>query len=337
MNTARSVKYYGALIALAMGAACSGAAIGPSTSAFNYQYIGRTLSVNGRPVTAERLSPTPRSATIVPDQLPHGNKFEYLMGLSVTDIFDYPKSDKQIGQIMSAGGQGCANALYGYGKKFFWIVGGENDITEYKVLKARVKTLSESAGFASSCAMNTSGDLAVGILLANSYGPGGQVVIFKHASGEGNVITTPLKEEFSDAYDDKGNLFADGFDSGGSFELVELPNGSSTFETITTSNTVVFPGSVQWDGTYLTVFDQETNDFYQYKVSGTNATLKGTVSLTGSADCAQTWIAQGLVYCADAGNEDGEVFKYPAGGSIVAVLATTGSYDFPFGVVAAKK
>ena len=38
--------------------------------------------------------------------------------------------------------------------------------------------------------------------------------------------------------------------------LVELPKGSSTFKTITTSNGVQFPGSVQWDGTYITVFDQ---------------------------------------------------------------------------------
>ena len=44
--------------------------------------------------------------------------------------------------------------------------------------------------------------------------------------------------------------------SSGYFALVELPKGSSTFKTITTSNSVQFPGSVQWDGTYLTVFDQ---------------------------------------------------------------------------------
>jgi hypothetical protein len=92
---------------------------------------------------------------------------------------------------------------------------------------------------------------------------------------------------------------------------------------------------VQWDGTYLTVFDQIANATYQYTVSGTTATLKGTVSLSGSSDCAQTWIVQGLVYCGDAGNGDGEVFNYPAGGSPIAVF--TGNFDFPLGVVAAKK
>ena len=165
--------------------------------------------------------------------------------------------------------------------------------------------------------MDTSGDLAVGILYASSGPGGGDVVIFKNASGSGTVIPTPLDEEFFDGYDNQGNLFADGFIGArsGFATLVELPKGSTKFETITTSNTVGFPGSVQWDGTYLTVFDQDANAMYQYTVSGTTATLKGTVSFSGSSDCAQTWIVKGLVYCGDAGNGDGEVFKYPAGGS----------------------
>jgi hypothetical protein len=92
---------------------------------------------------------------------------------------------------------------------------------------------------------------------------------------------------------------------------------------------------VQWDGTYLTVFDQIQSALYQYTVSGTTATLKGTVQLTGASDCAQTWIVKGLVYCGDAGNDNGEVFKYPAGGSPIAVL--TGNFDTPLGVTAAQK
>ena len=74
---------------------------------------------------------------------------------------------------------------------------------------------------------------------------------------------------------------------------------------------------------------------YQYKVSGTTAVLKGTVQFKGSSDCAQTWLVPGLVYCGDAGNGDGEVFKYPAGGSPKATF--TGAFDVPLGVVAAKK
>jgi hypothetical protein len=338
MNTGGSVKYAGALVVLALCSACSGnSAVAPSTAALNSAYIGRTLLVNGRPVTAARPpSALPSYATIVRGKHPRKH-FEYVINYYGTyaTIFDYPKSDQQIGTINNVGGQGCTNVLYGYGEKTFWIVAAPNQITEYEVPQTPIKTLSvsySSIGSPSSCAMDTSGDLAVGIL----YGAGGgDIVIFKDASGSGTVMSTPLAREYFDGYDPQGNLFFDGFTGGSNFQLDELPAGSNKIKTITTSNTVQFPGSVQWDGTYLAVTDQETEEIYRYTVSGTTATLKGTLSLSDSSDCAQTWIVKTLVYCGDAGNNDGEVFNYPAGGSPVAVL--TGSFDFPLGVVAAKR
>ena len=50
-------------------------------------------------------------------------------------------------------------------------------------------------------------------------------MIYKNASGSGTVISTPLAREYFDGYDPDGDLFADGFTSGSSFELVELPKG----------------------------------------------------------------------------------------------------------------
>jgi hypothetical protein len=327
------VKYAGALLALAMVSACGGAsAVAPSPAGQNVRYVGKTLFLNGRPITAARLSPLPRYATFVPDRHHGHKKFEYVFNDYGTyaSIFDYPKSVQEIGQIYGDGGQGCSNALYGYGKKYFWNVGGQNQVTEYKVPDTPIKTLSFPYSFPTSCAMNTNGDVAVG-----SYF-GGQVVIYKNGSGSGTAYGTPLYEEFFDGYDNQGNLFADGFTGYRSnFGLVELPKGSTKFVKITTNNTVQFPGSVQWDGTYLTVFDQLTNETYQYTISGTSATLKNTIQYTTSSDCAQTWIVTGLLYCGDAGNNDGEVFKYPAGGSAVAVF--TGNFDFPLGVTAAQK
>jgi hypothetical protein len=335
VNTTGFMKYAGVVAALALCSACAalqqaqGDMGAPSAAAPSYRYVGKTLSVNGRLVTAARLSPVPRYTSFAADARAKGKKFEYFF----PGIFDYPKSEKQIGQINTAGGQGCTNVLYGYGKKYFWIVASQTAIDEYEVLKKPVKSLSESVGAPSSCAMDSSGDLAVGIL----DGAGaGDVVIYKNASGSGTVYTTPLAEEFFDGYDNQGNLFADGFSaSSGNFALVELPKGSSTFEAIATSNAVAFPGSVQWDGTYVTVLDQLDNAMYRYAVSGTKATLKGTVSLSDSGDCAQSWIVTGLVYCADAGNDDGEAFKYPAGGSPVATF--TSSSNLLLGVTAAER
>jgi hypothetical protein len=327
------------MVALAILSACGGGStVAPSAATLNATYVGRTLFVNGRPVTAARLSPLPTYASILPDRHAKSKTFEYVFNNYGTyaSIFDYPKSIAMIGKINGDGGQGCTNVLYGYGKKIVWNVGGPDQITEYRVPKTPIKTLSIPNSFPTSCAMDTNGDLAVGIYDGSASASGGDIVIFKNASGSGTAYTTPLDEEFFDGYDPSGNLFADGFTGNRSgFALVELPKGSSKFVTIKTSNSPEFPGSVQWDGTYLTVFDQNANAMYQYTVSGTKATLQGTVLLSGSSDCAQTWLVQSLVYCGDAGNGDGEVFKYPAGGSAIAVF--TGNFDVPLGVVAAKK
>jgi hypothetical protein len=338
MNATGLLKYAGALVALAICSACAGgSAVAPSNAPPNLQYIGRTAFVNGRPVTAARpnLSPLPRYATIVPDRHRGSRKFEYVINFygSFATIFDYPKSTDQIGSINNVGGQGCTNVLFGYGKKTFWIVAAYNQITEYHVHQTPIKTLAISDGsMPSSCAMNTNGDLAVGILFGASTG---DIVIFQNASGSGTFIKTPLAREYFDGYDDKGNLFFDGFTNASAFALVELKKGSSQPQTITTSNTVQFPGSVQWDGKYMTVFDQLANKMYQYDIKGTKALLKGTVSFQGSNDCAQTWIAKGVVYCGDAGNDNGSVFNYPAGGSPLAVFS--GNFDEPLGVVAAER
>jgi|HubBroStandDraft_4_1064222.scaffolds.fasta_scaffold00003_262 hypothetical protein len=344
MNTRGLLKCAGAVVALVIVSACGSGlrqaqgdmAVAPPAATLNTTYVGRTLFMNGRPVTAARLNPLPRYAELVPDA--RSTKHEYIFNIygSYASIFKYSKGTAMIGQINGLGGQGCTNVLYGYGKHIFWNAARTNDlILEYRVPKKLLRTLFLDYTFTSSCAMNTSGDLAVGVLLGNSYGPGGQVAIFKNATGSGTVYNTPLSKEYFDGYDPSGNLFADGFGPSYNFALVELPKGSSKFVTIKTSNSPEFPGSVQWDGTYLTVFDQDTSETYQYTLSGTTATLQHTIQFTGASDCAQTWIVTGLLYCADAGNDGGEVFKYPAGGSPAATF--TGSFDVPLGVVAAKK
>ena len=181
MNTTGLVKYAGALVAVAICSACRGAlqqaqgdvTVAPSVPTLNATYVGRTLFVNGRPVTAARLNPLPRYAELVPDKS-KSKKYEYVFNFygSYAGIFDYPKSTAMIGQIYGAGGQGCTNVLYGYGKKIFWNPGRTNDlIDECQVPKKLLKSLFLNYAFTSSRAMNRRGDLAVGVLLGNSSVP----------------------------------------------------------------------------------------------------------------------------------------------------------------------
>jgi hypothetical protein len=92
---------------------------------------------------------------------------------------------------------------------------------------------------------------------------------------------------------------------------------------------------VQFDGKYITVNDVKAHEIFGYTCSGTSCTLKQTVALTGASDCSQTWIAKGYVICPDAGNNGVEIFKYPAGGGIIAHLG--GSFSTPLSSVQAEK
>src|SRR5579863_2816824 len=143
MNTPGLLKCAGAVVALAVVSACGGgSAVTPSASTFTTTYVGRTLFVNGRPITAARLSPMPRYVELVPDKS-KAKTYEYVFNDygSYAAIFDYPKGTAMIGQITGLGGQGCTNALYGYGKKIFWNPGrlSTGGIQEYRVPKRLIK------------------------------------------------------------------------------------------------------------------------------------------------------------------------------------------------------
>lgn len=245
--------------------------------------------------------------------------------------FDYPNYD-WVGSI--TGIAYPAGECSRYGKHTFWVTAsGSNEIEEFRVGgSSPIKTLSESAGEPWSCAIDpATGDLAATI---NSNG---DVIIYKSAGGSGTVLSTPLFAASYDGYDNLGNLFVDGFTNGPTPALVELPTGSSTFQTITTSNTIQWPGGVQWDGKYVTVGDENAHAIYRYAVSGTTATLEDTVNLKGvkASYCEQDIITARYVYCPDPGMMQAKVYKYPRGGHRLTYLKR--SFNSPIGAVRVTK
>jgi hypothetical protein len=256
-------------------------------------------------------------------------------------VFDCPKKAcaqiQTIGSITEAQGE-CTNVLFGVGKKTFWVASSTTspgNLFEYKVGKTdkQVATLTTPSGdYPTGCAINpTTGDLAVPDLLH------GHLDIFKGGKGTAQQLSTPLIEAFFAGYDKTGNLYIDGFNSGGTFGFVEMPKGKTTFTTLSGAS-VQFPGEVQFDGKYITVNDQLAHAIFGYTCSGSACTLKQTTNLTGSSDCDQTWIAKtgakGYVICPDAGNNNAAEYPYPAGGSAIHTL--TGSYDVPLASSAAN-
>lgn len=341
MKISRLARYSVALTAAAgLIAGCSSASgtapSGVTPGAFSSP---QTVRINGLlvPAVNPNLSLLHRYGPVTPDKHKKKKKADqYLSNFDNSTIlqFDYPKSDASTGTISGvtdASGM-CTNVLYGVGKHDYWVsAAGSDQIDEFAYGGTTpVKTLSESTGEPAGCAFDPgTGNLAVAILGQ------GYVVFFANASGSATAIADGLTSTYFDGYDTKGNLFADGTNSSGVFALVELPNGSSNFETLSTSNNVSSPGQVQWDGKYMTVNDQAGKAIYGYTCSGTTCTLEQTVSLTDSSECVQTWIAKGVVFCPDAGTGTGAVYKYPAGGAAVATL--TGSWDLPIGAADVSK
>jgi hypothetical protein len=144
-------------------------------------------------------------------------------------------------------------------------------------------------------------------------------VVFTRGSGSGTTLADDLTSSYFDGYDDKGDLFVDGITQSDAYGVVELPKGGSTFESITLSRSLEFPGGIQRYDKYLAVGDQEAQVIYHFAIHGTNAREIGATQLTGW-DGGAFWIQAPDVVAVGAGSETGAIWKYPVGGSPVRML-----------------
>jgi hypothetical protein len=339
MQISNLAKYaVGVTVAAALLAGCSSggsSALSPSTGMQNAVRPGhlQPLRLGGLLVAASKLPQVkPIQVPIMPDKKRKKKvNDEYISSFYNSDIFafDYPKSDASTGTISGDDPQGeCTQT----GKKTWWQVNsGSDTIDEYKFGgTSPISSLSESTGEAAGCSIDKkTGNLAVSIL------PDGDVVIFTGATGTGTTVADGLDETYFVTYDGSGDLFADGITEEDTVGVVEMAAGSSSFKAVTLSNSIEFPGGMQFDGKYVTLNDQDAHAIYQYTCASDSCSLEGTVSLSGAGDCVDTWIAKSIVYCPDAENEDATVYKYPAGGSSIATL--TASFDVPIAAVSVAK
>jgi hypothetical protein len=223
-------------------------------------------------------------------------------------VFTYP-GGKNVGSISSDDPTGeCTSTSNGN----WWVVAsGADEVLEYANGGTMpLKTLSVTGGEPSGCAVDpTTGDLAVINLGASD------VVVFTGGSGSGTTIVDDLSSSYFDGYDNKGDLFVDGITPSDTYGVVELPKGSRTFETITLSQRLEFPGGIQWHDKYLAVGDQTAHVIYHFAIHGTHAKEIGATELGSSSDILPFYIQKPYVVGADEGNEEVEFWDYPAGGS----------------------
>ncbi|HVR45975.1 MAG TPA: hypothetical protein VMT95_05010 [Candidatus Binatia bacterium] len=200
-----------------------------------------------------------------------------------------------------------------------------------------IKTYTEP-GFTHGCAIDpTTGDLAV-LHDPPTSGYGG-FSIYTHAKGKPKEYVTPnVFRVYFIGYDGKGNLFVDGSAYHLMFEIAELPAGSQTPRAITLNQTINLPGAIAWDGKYLAVGDQVSiygpSKIYQFSISGSTGTLKGTTSLSNSCDVLQFWLQGSRVITSDVCAPHALYFNYPAGGSSTKTISN--SLHEPVGVTVSR-
>jgi len=217
-------------------------------------------------------------------------------------------------------------------------------------------------GYSIGCAVSPNGDLAV----ANFSGANGSgdIEVFTHAAG---TPTEYSNQEDSylwpPGYDNNGNLFVEAQTYRGGVGVAELLAGGSSLEPVSINQTIYYPGSVMWDGKYVSLTDQDAGGnpsspattIYQMreKRSGSLIVVGSTPlqdNCNGSqVDVVQPFIAgrkntpintrQGEVVI--AGNLSCEnrvdAWKYPAGGQPIAVASPVPSFAYGQAVSVGKK
>jgi len=206
-----------------------------------------------------------------------------------------------------------------------------SNVDMYEHGKARVKrTLTYPGSSAVACSSDpTTGNLAVTYQL----GSASYVGVYQRAMGTPTLYQTSNLNLAFCGYDPQGNLFADGTAaSSGTFGFVELSKGSDRLNTIAVDQTLQSPGSVQWDGTYMTVGDNKAQIIYRFTISGSQGTVVGTTQLDGVPGSGlQWWIAGNTVISTYWRPTHMFFWSYPAGGNPVSKHAHAGLY--PDGVV----
>jgi hypothetical protein len=247
-------------------------------------------------------------------------------------VYSYPE-DKLVGTLT---GFHAPEGLCVDKKGDVWVVNNAGsdsgeDIIEYKHGGTKpIGKLEIGDGYAITCSIDkTTGDLAVNDEATVSFA-GGYVSIFAKAKGTPKTYTPPnMSNPYFCGYDDKGNLYVDGTQTGISTEfiLAERPKGKA-FKDITLKGGMInFPGNIRWDGKYLLIGDQEAGSEHDtsviYQTTGAGGKIVGSTPLTGSGDILGYWIEGNTVIGPDFGNINANnvyFYKYPAGGKPIKTL-----------------
>jgi hypothetical protein len=165
-------------------------------------------------------------------------------------------------------------------------------------------------------------DAMTGNLAVTNEGSGaGEVAIYANAQGTAQWYRDPEIGFYGlCGYDNAGNLFMDG--TGSTNVFAELPKGSSTFANATLDERFDAFGSVQWDGTSMTLTNPSTETIYRVQLEKAGLHVTGATRARGWQNAysghwpyVQTWLQRDTFLAQSNTTADVGLWPYPAGGS----------------------
>ncbi len=290
-----------------------------------------------------RMAPSPPILHASADDLLYVSDQSELYGNAV-DVFSLPQA-KFVGHL-SLDSSEILEGLCSDGAGNVWILGwttnGQAFYDKYAHGGANPIGSIIASGIPNGCAVDAkTGDLAVANFVDYSVGrSAGDLAVY--AGGQGQATDydgNTIKHYYYCAYDDKGNLFADGDNSA----FNELPKGSSSVRNLYLDHKIT-PGSLQWDGKYISVValggSKGPTRLDRLTFSGSNGQIAGTTILKtpgnyGTYLTVQFAVGDGSIV-GPGGGDGGParrlyVWPYPAGG-MAKRSVTEGSYPNFYGV-----
>jgi hypothetical protein len=192
-------------------------------------------------------------------------------------VYDYPNGT-QVGTLTGQDDPGpqCVDRK----GDVFVLETGNYTTVEYKRGGTKILNTYQNGGTdAVGCSVDAKGDLAITNQIP------GQITVYAGGKGSGTTYTqSACNYMWPSGYDGSGNLYTEGVSNSG-VEVCELPAGATQMQQVSLSGVFInFPGSVQWDGKYITLTDQEFQGVYNTGIYEATESPSGGLSAFGGTE-----------------------------------------------------
>jgi hypothetical protein len=208
-----------------------------------------------------------------------------------------------------------------------------HDILEYPHGGDRpIRTIKEPRQEVLACSIDPlTGDLAVASNPVESDGPG-VIAIYRKANGTPHYyIDRAMAPVTFCSYDNKGNLFIDGWTKKtGKVIFHELPKGGSAFTKVWLNHYIEGPGGIQRSGNNMVIGDIDRGIVFEFAVSGNAGKLVKSTPLYGAVNTFGFALQGDLIISETVNTYRGvDFWNYPKGRKPIKTIL---GFDWPVGI-----